>query len=91
MKRDQQVFASYFACEAIGKDTDNPCSLDVNRQQQQAFTIVSFAMYTIGPYVALVYIVPVDKVKKKLGSLKTLTAANISTSTKAATQTIETV
>ena len=48
-------------------------------------------MYTIGPYVALVYIVPVDKVKKKLGSLKTLTAANISTSTKAATQTIETV
>ena len=79
VEREQQAFASYFACEALGKDSDNPCPFDVNRQQQQAFTLVSFAMYTIGPYVALVYIVPLDKVKKKLESLKTWTVTNTST------------
>ena len=76
---DQQGFASYFACEALGNNPDSPCDFDVNRQQQQAFTIASFVMYTMGPYVALVYVIPLDKVKKKLESLKTLSVNNIST------------
>ena len=48
-------------------------------------------MYTMGPYVALVYIIPVDKVKKKLGTLQMWTSVNISTTPKAATQTIDAI
>ena len=61
----QQGFAEYFACEAIGEDPSNPCVLPVNRLGEQGFTIVAFAMYTIGAYVTLVYTIPMDKVKER--------------------------
>ena len=79
--KDRQHFASYFACEALGNDADSPCTFDVNREQQQAFNIASLVGYTMGPSMAMVYVIPLDKVKKKLESLKTLSVnVNISTS-----------
>ena len=66
----QQGFMDYFVCEAFGVDPDNPCVFEVDRRGDQAFTIASYAMYALGPYVTLVYIVPVDKVKEKWRVLK---------------------
>ena len=60
----------YFSCEVLGINGDNPCTFDVDRIEEQAFTIASFLAYTLGPYSTLVYVIPVDRVKDKLGTLK---------------------
>ena len=88
---DQQAFASYLACEAFGQNPDNPCAFEVNRLQQQAVTIALFSVFTLGPYLALVSILPVDKVKKTLESLKMRIIAHNSISQRASMQTNETV
>lgn len=65
--QQQQGFARYFFCEAIGSDQ---CTLEVDRRGDQAFTVISFAMFAFAPYVTLVYIVPAEKVKAKWRSWK---------------------
>jgi hypothetical protein len=42
----------------------------VDRRGDQAFTLVSFAMFSLAPYVTLIYIIPAEKVKAKWRSLK---------------------
>ena len=68
----QRIY-DYFSCEAlgIGNDIDSMCSFDVDRVEEQAFTNASFLMYTLGPFSTLVYVIPVDKMRNKLESLKT--------------------
>ena len=65
ISQDQEGFTQYFACEALGVNLNNPCVFTVDRLRQQAFTIASFVMYTMGPYLTLVFIVPVNKMKEK--------------------------
>ena len=55
----------YFACEAIGDDPNDPCIFEVDRQKEQAFTVASYVSHALGPYVILVYAMPVDKLKEK--------------------------
>ena len=62
---DQIGFGNYFVCEAFGADPEDPCVFEVNRQGDQAFTIASYATYTLGPYATLLYTVPIDKVKNQ--------------------------
>ena len=50
-------------CEAFGSDPDDPCVLEVDRHRDHAFTILAIIVHSFAPCVALVYIVPVDKVK----------------------------
>lgn len=63
--KNQEEFTKYFTCEALGADSDDPCILEVDRQGNQGFNIVSYAMYAISPFITLVYVVPVDKIKER--------------------------
>ena len=65
--QQQQGFVAYFFCEAIGS---SQCTLEVDRRGDQAFTVVSFAMFALAPYVTLIYIIPAEKVKAKWRSWK---------------------
>ena len=60
-------FVEYFQCEAIGSDD---CILEVDRRGDQAFNVLSYAMFPIAPYVTLIYIIPAEKVKAKFRSPK---------------------
>ena len=73
-----QGIYDYFSCEVRGINGDNinPCTFDVDRIEEQAFSIASFVAYTLGPYSTLVYVIPVDKVKDKLGTLKSKSTAH---------------
>jgi hypothetical protein len=61
-------------CEAFGSNPDNPCVLEVDRYRDHALTVLALTIQSLAPFVALVYIIPVDKVKarwnKSLTSLK---------------------
>jgi hypothetical protein len=61
-------------CEAFGSDPDNPCVLELDRHRDHALDILALTIQSFAPCVALVYIIPVDKVKarwnKSLASLK---------------------
>ena len=63
--QNQQGFMEYFACEAVGDDPNDPCIFEVDRQKEQAFTVASYVSHALGPYVILVYAMPVDKLKEK--------------------------
>ena len=54
---------NYFTCEAFGVNPDDPCILEVDRTRDQALTTASRVVYATVPYVTLIYIVPVEKVK----------------------------
>ena len=60
-----QGFTDYFSCEAFGVDPDDPCVFEVDRRGDQILTFISIGMYSIGAYVALICIAPVDKIKEK--------------------------
>ena len=60
---NQQGFKNYFKCEAFGSDPDDPCVLEVDRHRDHALTITAIIVQSIAPFVSLVYIIPVDKVK----------------------------
>ena len=42
---------------------DDPCVLEVDRRGDHTFVVAAFIVYAMGPFVTLVYILPVDKVK----------------------------
>lgn len=65
--QDKQAFTKYFNCEAFGVDSSKPCVIEVDRRRDQALLIVSSTMFVFAPYVTLIYIVPVDKIKEKWG------------------------
>ena len=67
----QQAFNDYFTCEAFGSDPDNPCTLEVDRHRDHALTIFALTIQNFATYVALVYIIPVDKVKARWNKLFT--------------------
>ena len=77
----QQGFNDYFMCEAFGSNPDNPCILKVDRYTDQVLTILANIIHNLAPCVALVYIIPVEKVKaqwnKSLTYLKSVTFASI--------------
>jgi hypothetical protein len=58
-------------CEAFGFDPDNPCVLEVDRHRDHALTILAITVQNLAPCVALVYIIPVDKVKAQWNKLLT--------------------
>ena len=59
-------------CEAFGSDPDNPCTLEVDRHRDHALIILALStIQNFAPYVALVYIIPVDKVKARWNKLFT--------------------
>ena len=72
----QQGFQNYFFCESTGA---NPCTLEVDRRGDQAFTIISFAMFAFAPYVTLIYIIPAEKMKMKWRSLISKSTLNTDT------------
>jgi hypothetical protein len=59
----QEGFDDYFTCEAFGFDPDNTCVLEVDRHRDHALTVLALTVHNFAPCVALVYIIPVDKVK----------------------------
>lgn len=63
--QDQQEFINYFSCEAFGVNPSSPCVLGVDRRRDQALIIASGTMPFFAPYITLIYIVPVDKLKEK--------------------------
>ena len=69
--RYQQGFNDYFMCEAFGSDPDNPCTLEVDPHRDHALTILALTIHNFAPCVALVYIIPVDKVKAQWNKLFT--------------------
>ena len=68
-------------CEAFGLNPDNPCILEVDRHIDYALTVLAGIVINLAPYVALVYIIPLDKVKaqwnKSLTYLKSETIGSI--------------
>ena len=60
-----QKLVEYFICESFGVDITDPCILDVNHQETQALISGAYFAYTLGPYATLVFIFPIDKVKRK--------------------------
>ena len=64
-------------CEAFGSNPDNPCVFEVDQHIDHALTILAITIQKFAPCVALVYIIPVDKVKaqwnKSLTDLKLAT------------------
>ena len=42
---------------------DDPCILEVDHRGDHTFVVAAFIVYAMGPFVTLVYILPVDKVK----------------------------
>ena len=69
--QNQQGLKNYFTCEAFGSDPDDPCILEIDRYRDRAITTAGFVVYTIGPYVTLVYAVPMDKMKDQWRKLST--------------------
>jgi hypothetical protein len=61
----QKGFDDYFTCEAFGFDPDNPCVLEVDRHRDHALTILALTVQNFAPCIALVYFIPVDKVKAR--------------------------
>ena len=61
--QNQQEFEDYFMCEAFGSNPDDPCVLEVDRHIDHALTLLAITIQNLAPCVALVYIIPVDKVK----------------------------
>ena len=78
--QEEQGFMEYFACKALGEDPENPCLFTVDRREGQAFTIASLAFYAMGPYAALVYVIPLDKIKERWAIRSKSTQNSISTS-----------
>ena len=68
-------------CEAFGSNLDDPCVLEVDRHIDHALTILAGILHNLAPCVALVYIIPMDKVRaqwnKSLTYLKSETIASI--------------
>ena len=64
--QDQQLYSDYFLCETFGIDSDNPCVLEVNGYRVQSFIVAINAMFTLTPYVILIYILPVEKLVKRV-------------------------
>ena len=62
--RDQQLLFEYYSCEAFGTDPSDPCVLQVDRRRDQTLIMLSNLMLIFAPYVTLIYIVPVNKVRK---------------------------
>ena len=61
--QNRQKFEDYFMCEAFGSNPDDPCVLEVDRHIDHALTLLAITIQNLAPCVALVYIMPVDKVK----------------------------
>ena len=61
--QDTLLFLQYFSCEAYGVDPSSPCVLEVDRRQDQSLILLSNIMLIFAPYITLIYIVPVNKVK----------------------------
>jgi hypothetical protein len=73
----QQGLNDYFMCEAFGFDPDNPCVLELDQHRDHALTIFAIIIQSFAPCVALVYIIPVDKVKARWN--KSLTNSKLAT------------
>ena len=80
MSRNEQGLKDYFTCEAFGSNPVDPCILEVDLHRVHALQIAAFVVHTFSaPYVTLVYVIPVDKVKeqwKKLLSYQCLHTAD---------------
>ena len=55
----------YFNCQSFGVDPDNPCVLEVDRHWSLITSLVFSILFMFAPYITMVYIMPVDKLKEK--------------------------
>ena len=65
-QQNQQLYFDYFFCEMFGIDPDNPCVLEVDGYRDQSLRIATNAMFTFTPYIILIYILPVERLMRKL-------------------------
>ena len=66
--QQQQGFTNYFSCEALGADLDDSCVLEVSRLKSRVLITLTNVFGAITPYVILIYIVPVRKMKDVFGT-----------------------
>ena len=66
--QQQQGITNYFSCEALGVNVDDPCVLEVSRLKSRVLITLTNVFGAITPYVILIYIVPVKKIKDVFGT-----------------------
>ena len=66
--QQQHEFTNYFNCEALGVNPDDPCVLEVSRLKSRVLIILTNVFGAVTPYVILIYIVPVKKIKDVFGT-----------------------
>ena len=63
--QDRRLFMEYFNCQSFGVDPNNPCVLEVDRHWSLITSVILPILFMFAPYITMVYIVPVDKLKEK--------------------------
>ena len=65
VSQDRRLFMEYFNCQSFGVDPNNPCVLEVDRHWSLITSVILSILFMFAPYITMVYIVPVDKLKEK--------------------------
>ena len=65
VSQDHRLFMEYFNCQSFGVDPDNPCVLEVDRHWSLIISLIYSILFMFAPYITMVYIIPVDKLKEK--------------------------
>ena len=65
-QQNQQLYFNYFFCESFGIVPDNPCVLEVDGFRDQLLLILSYATFIFTPYIILIYILPVERLMKRV-------------------------
>ena len=65
VSQDRRLFMEYFNYQSFGVDPNNPCVLEVDRHWSLITSLILSILFMFAPYITMVYIVPVDKLKEK--------------------------
>ena len=65
-QQNQQLYSDYFFCESFGIVPGNPCVLEVDGYNDQSLLILSYATFIFTPYIILIYILPVERLMKRV-------------------------
>ena len=65
-QQNQQLYLNYFFCESFGIVPDNPCVLEVDGYRDRSLLILSYTGFIFTPYIILIYILPVERLMKRV-------------------------
>ena len=66
IQQNRQIYSDYFLCESFGIVPDNPCVLEVDGYRDRSLLILSYAAFIFTPYIILIYILPVERLMKRV-------------------------